>query len=43
VGAVVVLIPAEETRIAGLPERPKEVVAKETEEIPVKFAPDTRE
>jgi hypothetical protein len=28
------------TVILGLPERPKEVVAKETDEMPVRFAPD---
>jgi hypothetical protein len=27
------------TVILGLPERPKEVVAKDTDEIPVRFAP----
>jgi hypothetical protein len=34
------LIPTLETNIAGLPERPKEVVAKDTDEIPVRFAPE---
>jgi hypothetical protein len=38
-GVNVVLIPTLETRIVGVPERPKEVVAKETEEIPVRLAP----
>ena len=33
------MIPTLETNIAGLPERPKEVVAKDTDEIPVRFAP----
>ena len=36
---VAVLIPTLETNIAGVPDKPKEVVAKETDEIPVRFAP----
>ena len=28
------------TVILGVPERPKEVVAKDTDEIPVRFAPE---
>ena len=34
----VLLIP--DTEMIGLPDNPKEVVAKETDEIPVRFAPE---
>ena len=36
---VVLFTPILETKIDGVPERPKEVVAKDTDEIPVRFAP----